>query len=181
MSEAVGNKLYNTAVVVGPEGLIGKHRKMHPSKFETIFEHGCGLDVFDIEGVKIGVTICFDIWIPEAARVLALKGAQVICSPCNFGGPWTLDIARTRAMENKVYSILANRIGQEPMGEDIAHFRGESRIIDYMGDILAQAGDEECVKVVDIEPEEVIKKDTIMSSDLFNELQNYGDIVRYSI
>lgn len=180
ISEAEGDKLYNTAIVVGPSGLEGKYRKMHPSKFETIFEHGNSLDVFDIEGIKIGITICFDIWIPEATRLLVLKGAQIICCPSNFGGPWTKDIARTRAMENKVYSILCNRIGEEPMDGDVAHFRGESQIVDYMGDVLAEANNEECVCIVDIEPEEVVTKETIMSRGLFDELKNYGGMVKYN-
>lgn len=178
LPESCGEKLYNSAFLIGPDGLVGRHRKLHLSKYETIFAAGDALEVFDIGRVRIGMTICYDIWSPEASRILMRQGAQILCCPANFGGPWTLDIARVRAMENKVFHILANRIGAEPMGRDTAHFRGESQIVDGLGNILVRADDQPCLKTVTIDPGEAADKSTLMSRDIAAEAARYSLNIR---
>jgi predicted amidohydrolase len=173
LSEAAGDKLYNSAFLIGPEGLVGRHRKIHLSKFETPFDAGETLEVFTIGGVRIGINICYDIWSPEASRILMRQGAQILCCPANFGGPWTLDIARVRAMENKVFHILANRIGAEPLGQETAHFRGESQIVDGLGNILVRADDRAGLRTVEIDPDEAADKSTLMSRDITAEAARY--------
>ena len=81
LAEREGARLYNTAVVVGPPGFVGKHRKRHFSPLEAkVFDRGEGLTVFNLNGVVVGVVICFESWFPEACRALVLQAAQVLCS-----------------------------------------------------------------------------------------------------
>ena len=171
LAEIDDDRLYNTAVVVGPEGYVGKHRKVHLTRFETqFFSRGGKFEVFDLGGVKVGICICFDSWFPEAARLLVKKGAQILCHPSNFGGQNSLDILRIRALENMVYTITANRTGIE-YGESFdAEFRGESRIIDVDGSIIITAGSSEALRIVDIDPELATRKSSVMCDDLLAEV-----------
>ena len=84
----------------------------------------------------------------------------------------TLAIMRARSIENHVYSITANRIGEESEGKTEAHFRGESQIIDPEGRVLTIADDTECIKIVDIDPEKASQKKTAIA-DLHYEWSKY--------
>lgn len=172
--EIDNGKIYNTAVVVGPEGFIGKHRKVHLSKYElNFFSRGKSFEVFEIGVAKIGIVTCFDSWFPEAARLLMLKGARILCHPSNFGGTKSLDVIRIRALENMVYAITANRTGIE-YGEGFdAEFRGESRITNIDGTIIECADSEESLKIIDIDPELAARKSNHLCADLFEELSVY--------
>ncbi|MEE9543759.1 MAG: nitrilase-related carbon-nitrogen hydrolase, partial [Thermodesulfobacteriota bacterium] len=86
LAERKGKKVYNSAVLVGPRGLIGVYRKAHLFSTEKrLFTPGdTPFEVFDIGKAKVGMMICFDWLFPEAARALALKGADIICHPSNL-------------------------------------------------------------------------------------------------
>jgi predicted amidohydrolase len=136
--------LYNSAVLVGPEGYVGKYRKLHLFLNEKdYFEPGdAGLPVFDIGLCKLGMLVCFDWIFPEVWRILALKGADVICHPSNLVLPGLAQSAvPIHALTNRVYVITANRIGVEG---DLT-FTGLSTIANPKGDVLVQAsqGEEE--------------------------------------
>lgn len=82
LSEKERDIVYNTAVMVGPDGYIGKQRKLHLSRDETFFyKGGRDINVFDLGRCKVGVIICYDNQFPEIARVLALRGADVLLMP----------------------------------------------------------------------------------------------------
>src|SRR5215470_1514298 len=82
LSEKERDIVYNTQVLVGPQGYMGKQRKLHLSRDETFYyKGGRDLPVFDVGPCKVGVVICYDNQFPEVARVLALRGADVICMP----------------------------------------------------------------------------------------------------
>jgi len=137
---------YNSAVVIGPGGFIGHHRKIHLTGLEAkIFDRGDRISIFDLNGVMIGLAICYDLWFPELTRKFQKNRVQLICHPANFGGTMSLDIARARAIENVAGVITANRIGVENSPEGEERFRGESRIIDCQGEILAGAGSNEAL------------------------------------
>lgn len=175
IAEKDGKELYSTVIVVGPDGYMGKQRKIHLTNLEKpFFENGTDIKIFDLDGVNVGIAACFDAWFPELSRILMLKGAQIICTPANFGGPWTLDVIKVRAMENIVYWILSNRIGFESREDIEADFRGDSRVIKYNGDILVQASAQEKICIIDIDPEEAKNKSTIMSDDFITEVQLYS-------
>jgi predicted amidohydrolase len=82
MSEKERDIVYNTQVLLGPDGYIGKQRKLHLSRDEVLFyKGGRDLPVFDLGNCKVGTVICYDNQFPEVARVLALRGADIILMP----------------------------------------------------------------------------------------------------
>ncbi len=98
--------------------------------------------------------ICFDWLFPESMRTLALKGAEVIAHPSNLVLPYCPDAMPVRCLENRVYSVTANRTGAEMRkNESQLAFIGKSEIVTPGGEILARAGEsEEVVMVADIDP-----------------------------
>ena len=118
LPERAGAACYNSAVVVGPSGFIGCYRKTHLFFEETLFftPGDTGFQVWDIGPAKIGVMICFDWYYPEAARTLALKGAEIICHPSNLILPNCPDSMPVRCLENRVFAITCNRTGSEVRG-----------------------------------------------------------------
>lgn len=141
-NEREGDLLYNSAVLVGPQGILGKYRKLHLFMNEKdYFEPGdVGLPVFDIGQARVGMLVCFDWLFPEVWRILALKGADVICHPSNLVLPGLAQKAvPIHALSNRVYVVTANRVGTEA---DLT-FTGLSTIADPRGDVLLQASSSE--------------------------------------
>lgn len=136
INELDGGNLYNSAVIVGPSGYIGKYRKVHLFMREKdIFERGDRYYVFDIGRARVGIMICFDWIFPEAARSLMLQGAEVIAHPVNLVLPYWQRMSPLRALENRVYIVSANRVGIEG---DLS-FTGQSIIVSPKGEIVAMA------------------------------------------
>ena len=152
--EADGPRLYNACVLVGPDGVVGRYRKVHLpylgiDRFTT---PGDRFDVFDCGEMKLGMNICYDGAFPEAARVMALDGADLIVLPTNWppGAECTADfVTNARALENNVYYAAVNRVGTERG----FRFIGQSKICDPSGCVLAQAAHEdEAILYADIQP-----------------------------
>ena len=125
---------YNSLAIVGPKGVVGKYRKTHSYASENTWakDGDMGLPVFDTEIGNLGGIICMDANFPETARLLSLRGADVICYPTNwFMEKTPAAIWMTRAFENGVYLIAADRWGNERTVE----FSGGSAIIDPDGSI----------------------------------------------
>ncbi|MFO0767873.1 MAG: nitrilase-related carbon-nitrogen hydrolase [Nitrospiraceae bacterium] len=97
---------------------LGCYRKTHLFFEETLFfdPGDSGFQVWDVGGAKVGVMICFDWFYPESARTLALMGADIIAHPSNLVLPHCPDSMVTRCLENRVFSITANRIGRARLG-----------------------------------------------------------------
>lgn len=163
--------LFNSAVLVGPDGFIGAYRKAHLFKDEPRwFKKGdSGFKVHDIGSAGIGMMICFDWIFPEASRTLALKGADIICHPSNLMLPYCQKAMVTRSIENGVFSITCNRIGIEERGGERLEFTGLSQITDPKGDVLALAGkDKEETRIVEIDPLKAREK-RVGQNELFQE------------
>lgn len=154
--ERDGQHYFNTLAMIGPDGAImGTYRKSHipdgPGYEEKYYFRpgNDGFKVWDLFGHKIGVGICWDQWYPEAARVMALMGAEVLLYPTAIGSePYDADLDTSRmwrramighAVSNCMPVIAANRIGTE----DGQRFYGHSFISDEWGDFLAEYGAEE--------------------------------------
>ena len=140
-------KFYNTAVLIGPEGIAGKYRKIHPwypSEYPVPVEWGdLGYPVFNTNIGKIGMLICYDVWFPEPARILALQGAEIIAVPIKASLRSAFDyILRTRALENHVWIVGANGIAVAEAGGMAWKITGLSQIVSVYGEVLAQAGSE---------------------------------------
>jgi len=162
---------YNSAVLVGPEGYIGHYRKIHlflkekelflpgdqePSVFEVTYGKSEGSSL----SVRLGLMICFDWAFPEVARILALKGADVLCHPANLVLPYCQGAMITRALENRVFAITANRIGSEQRGEEEQlSFTGQSQVVGPDGTLFFRLSrDAEVLKLVDIDPTQARNK-----------------------
>jgi predicted amidohydrolase len=145
MLERDGDRCFNSAILVGPHGLIGSYRKSHLPflGIDRFLDHGNRpFKVWDTTVGRVGLFICYDCHFPESARVLTLLGAEILVLPTNW--PEGRDkvprfVINTRAYENKVNIVAVDRVGSE---RD-ARFVGKSLIVDTMGDTLAQAGREE--------------------------------------
>ena len=149
--EIDNNLLYNTSVLVGPDGLIGKYRKIHlfMNEFDFFEKGNLGLPVFDIGICNVGMLICFDWVFPEVWRILALKGADVICHPSNLVLPYAQQAVPVHGMINKTFNITANRYGTERG----VTFSGKSIISNPAGETMAKAvpdNDEVCIVKIDI-------------------------------
>jgi len=139
------DRIYNSAAVVGPDGLLGVYRKVHLFDRENLlFAPGnLGFPVFDLPFGKVGVMVCFDWIYPESARTLAFKGAQLIAHPSNLVLPHCPDAMVTRCLENRVFAATADRIGREDRGGVDLGFIGKSEIVSPSGVILKRLGEEE--------------------------------------
>jgi predicted amidohydrolase len=124
ITEREGDALYNSAVVVGPQGFIGRYRKNHLWAAENLFfEPGnLGVPVFRIGAGRIAVAICYDIWFPETFRLAALQGADLLCVPTNWvpmpRQPSNLPVmanilAMGGAHSNSMFVACADRVGNE--------------------------------------------------------------------
>jgi len=168
-NERDNKNLYNSAILIGPKGYIGKYRKLHLFMNEKdYFKPGnISLPVFDIGSCKIGMLVCFDWIFPEVWRILALKGAEIICHPSNLVLPGLAQKAvPIHALTNRIFTITANRIGTEG---DLS-FTGLSTIANPNGDILFQASqtkEETVIKDIDIR----LARDKIITkkNDLFSD------------
>ena len=116
LPELDGERLYNSAVLIGPDGLIGRHRKMHHYVPDSTWAKTGDepVKVFDTPIGNIGIQICMDLSYPEGPRLSRLMGAQVLCAPMNWNeSSIPSDIWLTRAKENGMYVIASNRHGNE--------------------------------------------------------------------
>lgn len=170
-------ELYNTALVIDAQGeVVGKYRKMSiPQILQTVtagetpaderyyFRPGdLGFPVFDVAGLKVGILICYDRHFPEAARSLALAGAEILLVPTATYRPWIRDVWKIElaghAIANGMYAAGVNRVGTEPGGAPDRSYFGSSVVIDPMGNIVATASDrDEQLLCVEIDPAEARK------------------------
>ena len=151
--EREGDRIYNAAAVVGPSGILGTYRKVHLP--------GLGIDRFVALGDKafsvfasahgrLGINICYDCSIPEAGRVLKLRGAQVLAIPTNWpvGSDSWQHTPKVRATENHMHVIAADRVGEERG----FRFSGHSQIVDFTGKVHGEAGEtEETILYADLD------------------------------
>lgn len=142
-------KLFNSAIFAGPEGYIGKHRKLHLWNEEKLwFEPGNDVKVFETKIGRVGIQICYDQWFPELSRIQAMKGADIVAEPTNWvpineyersGQLSEGELARannlaiSNAHVNTIWFACANRIGTEREQP----FLGRSLIVDPAGNVVA--------------------------------------------
>lgn len=153
-----GDVLYNAAAIVGP-GFFGRYRKTHLwDREKLLYEPGSELPVFETPLGRTGVLICYDAWFPEAARTLALRGADLLCVPANAPDDWVPEHQRrgsltmlnahaiSHANANRLFVACANRVGDG--------YLGRSCVVDPTGGILAfgSEAEEEVISVeIDVE------------------------------
>jgi N-carbamoylputrescine amidase len=179
----IPGELYNTAVVIGPNGdIMGKYRKSSIPLVKTpsivgnekyYFKPGnTGFPVWQTPfGVNVGIMICYDRHFPEHARLLALNGADLVFVPTATCGMsrylWEIEL-QAHAIDNIYYVGGVNRVGKDDGGSPDQHYYGSSFFTDPKGKILAQAGDQE---------DEIVyaEIDTSVIEDLRNEWGFFRD------
>jgi len=168
-AEKAAGRVFNSAVLLGPSGILHIYRKLHLFNTEKeCFDPGEGpLKVQEIRGVKIGMMVCFDWAFPEVARVLALQGADVICHPSNLVLTFCPETMRARCIENGLYAVTCNRYGTErrPRGE--LTFTGQSQVAGPKGEVMIRAapGKDE-LSVVEIDVKKARDKAITAKNDL---------------
>ncbi len=175
--EIDADKCFNAAALIGPQGLVGKYRKIHLPFL--------GIDRFVDPGDKpfqvyntpignIGIHICYDCNFPECARIMTLLGADILVLPTNWPagrGKVARYVVPTRAYENKVHLVAVDRVGSE---RD-AKFIGTSKIVDIWGDTLAEAGsDDEEIIYAEVALADAREKHTVFKAGEF-EVDFIGD------
>lgn len=143
--------LYNTAVLVGSEGLVLKYHKVHPFLEESAFVTGGGsYESREMPFGKCGLLVCYDAAFPEAARALALAGTQIIFLPANWMEPflsqWRLATS-ARALDNQLWLVAVNRVGTD----GVYNYFGHSRVVDPYGNTLVECGEQEELVLADID------------------------------
>ncbi|MFX1598093.1 MAG: nitrilase-related carbon-nitrogen hydrolase [Promethearchaeota archaeon] len=143
LAEKDKSRIFNSAIAVGPEGLFMKYRKIHLFyKEKNWFDPGdIDFRISTIEDARIGIIICFDWIFPEAIRTLALKGADLICHPSNLLFPYAQRAMLTRSVENRVYTVTANRIGIEDRNGNKFNFTGMNQITSPKMELLMRASE----------------------------------------
>ncbi len=174
-NEKTDEGLYNSALLIGAEGILSVYRKMHLFMNEKdIFLPGDGkLEVTDTGSGKIGMQICFDYLFPEPWRILAQKGAEIIVHPSNLLTRNAQKALPGIALMNRVFIITANRTGTEG---DLT-FNGSSMVTDVSGETLVQASDKGMeVLSTEIDPAAAHDKMITARNHVFNDRrpEQYG-------
>ena len=162
---------HNTSVVINENGkILGKYRKMHipddPQYYEKFYftPGDLGFKSFKTKKGNLGTLICWDQWFPEAARLTALKGAEILFYPTAIGWhpsekkkfgksqlvSW-LTVQRSHAIANGVYVAAINRVGLEKQGSKKLEFWGNSVIFDPNGNIIKKGNLSEQILICDID------------------------------
>ncbi|HKY36743.1 MAG TPA: carbon-nitrogen hydrolase [Polyangiaceae bacterium] len=162
---------HNSLIVVGPTGeSLGLYRKMHIPDDPLFYEKyyftpgDLGFQCFQTPEAKVGPLICWDQWYPEAARLTALRGAELLVYPTAIGwhpaekaefgaaqlSAWQT-IQRSHAIANGVFVVAVNRVGHEGPADGGLTFWGHSFVADPFGVVLAEAGEGEETLVVELD------------------------------
>jgi predicted amidohydrolase len=170
IAERAGERIHNAAALLTPDGGCLIYRKQHLFDTETLVFDRAGASPThgDVAGVRVGLMICFDWRFPEVARLLALRGADLLAHPSNLVHVHCPDAMITRALENRVFAATANRFGTERVDGTTVSFIGRSQIVSPRGERLVAMGpEEEGVRTVDIDPSLARDKRVTARNDIF--------------
>jgi len=150
--EDAGNVLYNTQVLCGPTGILGKWRKLHVPMFEMPFYNpGTAPHVVQTPLGRIGANICFDVLLPESTRLLAVQNVEIVLMPFAADPPpgtaaaweaWAAPAIRARAMENGVFAVACNYQGHVTCAGVEQTFPGGAVIVSPRGEVLTHASEQ---------------------------------------
>ena len=144
-AEKSADKIFNSALVIGGDGVIHTYRKLHLFNTEKeYFDPGdTPLEAIELHGVRIGIMVCYDWAFPEVARVLALQGADLLCHPSNLVLAHCQQAMVTRCLENSVFAVTANRFGSDVRPRGTLTFTGQSQLVAPDGALIYRAKPEE--------------------------------------
>ncbi len=171
-AEKNNEKCFNSAALIGPDGIEHIYRKVHLFNEEKFFFDAGDTPfiVNNVNGVKIGIMICFDWAFPEVMRTLAIQGAQLICQPSNLVLTYCQQTMLARCIENKVFAITANRYGKDKRPQGSLKFTGKSQIVAPGGVLLHRAASQrDALFITDINPEDADNKMITEHNHLFED------------
>ncbi|MDP7251796.1 MAG: carbon-nitrogen hydrolase family protein [Planctomycetota bacterium] len=177
MLELDGNRIFNSAPLIGPDGVVGVYRKVHlpflgVDRFTVPGDRP--FEVFETPIGNIGINICYDAAFPESSRLVALEGADILVLPTNWPGKaicYSEYVIATRCLENRINYVACDRVGEEGG----TRFIGNSVIYDYTANELARASaDEEELIIADLDTEAPRQKRLIYIPGVY-ELDRIGD------
>ena len=154
-AERARDKVFNSALLLGPRGTLQIYRKAHLFNLEKRwFDPGdTPFETRTVRGLRVGTMICFDWVFPEAARSLALDGADLFAHPSNLVLDYCQRVMIARCIENGVFAVTANRIGEERRPRGTVRFTGRSQIVDPRGTVLLRASAQRArLGVAEIDP-----------------------------
>jgi len=170
--ELDGDALFNSCMLVNPDGSSANYRKIHLfSREKELFSPGnLPPSVQKTAAGLVGMMICFDWIFPETARLLALQGAQIIAHPSNLVLQWCQRAMFARSVENRIFTITANRIGSEERVGRRLTFTGASQVTSPTGETLVQAPEAaELVGTAVIDPDDADRKWVTELNHLFED------------
>jgi len=130
-AEKSKDKLFNSALLIGPDGVEHTYRKLHLFNGEKhLFDAGdIPLQINIVNDAKVGMLVCFDWVFPETMRALTIQGAEVIAHPSNLVLRFCQEAMITRCLENRVFAITTNRFGSDKRPHGEIKFTGKSQIV----------------------------------------------------
>lgn len=155
-SEKKMDRCFNSALLIGPEGVVHTYRKIHLFNEEkNWFDPGdTPLEIQEVRGARIGIMVCYDWIFPEVARTLAVQGADIICHPSNLVLSYCQQAMLARCLENNVFAITANRFGSDKRPHGELRFTGKSQIVAPRGELLYRSPSQrESLYITEIDPE----------------------------
>jgi predicted amidohydrolase len=140
-AEKDGDRLFNSALLIGPRGVVRTYRKLHLFNLEKRwFDPGdLQLEVGRVRGVRVGMMVCIDWVFPEVARTLALQGMELLVHPSNLVLDHCQRVMLGRCIENAVFAVTANRYGEDRRPHGSLRFTGKSQIVGPDGAVIARA------------------------------------------
>jgi predicted amidohydrolase len=171
-AERHADRCFNSALLLGPGGIIAIYRKLHLFGMEkSYFDQGdLEPQVFPVCDIRIGMMICFDWIFPEVARLLALAGADLICHPSNLVLTYCQQAMAVRCIENLTFAVTANRHGTERRPHTELSFTGQSQIVAPRGTVLHRgSADSDELYVAAIEIDQARDKRLTEQNDIFQD------------
>jgi predicted amidohydrolase len=169
-AERAGDKVFNSSLLIGPQGLQSTYRKLHLFNNEkNFFEPGnIPLQVIEVRGARIGMMVCFDWVFPEVARSLALQGVDVLCHPSNLVLTYCQQTMLSRCLENGIFAVTCNRWGCDERPHGRLEFTGQSQVVGPKAELLHRApSDKDELFLVTIELALARAKQMTNKNDLF--------------
>lgn len=154
-AEKHGQRVFNSSLLLGPRGIRRTYRKVHLfNKEKRWFDAGdLPFTVDRVRGVRVGMMICFDWIFPEAARTLALRGADLVAHPSNLVLDYCQRVMPARSIENGLFAVTTNRFGEDRRPHGRVRFTGRSQITAPRGEIVHRGpAQREELYLCDIDP-----------------------------
>jgi len=171
-AERARDKIFNSALLIGPRGLLRTYRKLHLFNEESRWfdPGGLPLEVVRVRGVRVGMMVCFDWVFPEVTRTLALQRMELLCHPSNLVLGHCQQAMLTRCLENGIYAVTANRFGEDRRPGGSVRFTGRSQVAGPRGERIHRGpGQREELHICEIDPARTRDKLITAHNDLLSD------------